>query len=214
MVGQRSALLSWMLAATAVVWSAGRAAAQGHAGGPGHAVAGVRGEPFRCFRPGFRGPCGYGWCGVGCGVGFCYPWWYGYPYYPDAFPVYVDVPPPAPPVVVPPACPVPAATPAGVAQTGATAEPAPPPPGTPVRLTDGDVLLSIRVPPDATVRINGVQTSQRGPRREFISSGLAPGRTYTFVVTASWNDPGGQTVNREQRISVQGGERRNVNFMN
>ena len=75
------------------------------------------------------------------------------------------------------------------------------------------MLLSIRVPPQAIVRINGEQTSQYGPRREFMSSGLAPGRTYPFVVTARWTGPDGQVVEREQRLHVQGGERRNVDFL-
>jgi uncharacterized protein (TIGR03000 family) len=74
------------------------------------------------------------------------------------------------------------------------------------------VLLSIRVPADATVRINGVPTTQMGPRREFMSSGLSPGRTYTFVVTAHWTESSGKPVALERRISVQGGERRNVDF--
>jgi uncharacterized protein (TIGR03000 family) len=75
------------------------------------------------------------------------------------------------------------------------------------------MLLSIRVPPDALVRINGEQTGQNGARREFLSSGLSPGRTYTFVVTAQWTGPEGKAVEREQRIHVQGGERRNVDFL-
>lgn len=75
------------------------------------------------------------------------------------------------------------------------------------------MLLSIRVPPDAVVRINGEKTSQNGPRREFLSSGLSPGRTYTFVVTAQWVGANGQAVELEQRVQVQGGERRNVDFL-
>jgi uncharacterized protein (TIGR03000 family) len=75
------------------------------------------------------------------------------------------------------------------------------------------VLLSVRVPPDAVVRINGEQTNQNGPHREFLSSGLSPGRTYTFVVSARWTGPDGQPVERERRIPVQGGERRTVDFL-
>ena len=72
----------------------------------------------------------------------------------------------------------------------------------PVRLTDSDVLLSIHVPPDAVVQINGKQTTQNGPRREFMSSGLAPGRSYTFVVGAHWTGPNGQAVEQERRLQV------------
>jgi uncharacterized protein (TIGR03000 family) len=75
------------------------------------------------------------------------------------------------------------------------------------------VALSIRVPPDAVVRINGRPTTQNGPRREFLSSGLVPGSTYTFVLTARWTGSDGQPVEREQRVQLQGGERRNVDFL-
>ena len=63
------------------------------------------------------------------------------------------------------------------------------------------------------VRINGERTSQNGPRREFMSSGLAPGRTYTFAVTVQWTGSSGETFELERRVSVQGGERRNVDFL-
>jgi hypothetical protein len=46
-----------------------------------------------------------------------------------------------------------------------------------------------------------------------MSSGLSPDRTYTFVVSAHWTAPNGQAVEREQRVHVQGGERRNVDFL-
>jgi uncharacterized protein (TIGR03000 family) len=83
----------------------------------------------------------------------------------------------------------------------------------PMRLTDSDMLLSIRVPPDAVVRINGERTGQNGPRREFISCGLSPGRRYTFVVSAQWMAPNGKAVELEQCVHVQGGERRTVDFL-
>jgi uncharacterized protein (TIGR03000 family) len=86
-------------------------------------------------------------------------------------------------------------------------------PAGPIRLTDTDVLLSVRVPPDAVVSINGQTTAQSGPRREFVSSGLAPGRTYTFAVSARWKGPGGEAVEQERRVPVQGGERRTVDFL-
>jgi uncharacterized protein (TIGR03000 family) len=115
--------------------------------------------------------------------------------------VYVDpgaaaVPPPVPP---------------GGAAQGVNPPPASPP--TPVRLTDADVLLNILVPPEAAVWVNGQPTRQLGPRREYMSSGLAPGRTYTYTVRARWTAPGGSIVDQERRITVQGGERRTVDFL-
>jgi uncharacterized protein (TIGR03000 family) len=198
--------LAWLLAVVAVGPASGvaRARPEGHGGREGHAAAGFR-DRFGCVRPGFRrGYYGYpGWYGYGWGYG----WGYDYPYYPYApgCPIYVDTGYGLPPNAPPP-------SPAAVQGTVPVAASTPVPTG-PVRLTDTDVLLSIRVPPEAVVRINGEQTAQVGPRREFISSGLAPGRSYTFVVTARWTGPDGLLVDLERRIPVQGGERRTVDFL-
>jgi uncharacterized protein (TIGR03000 family) len=188
--------------------------AGGHGGGGGHTLGGY----------GWRGGCGYGlrggygfryggfygypgWYGLGWGFGLGYGLGcaYGYPYYAYAigYPVYVTpgyAPPPAPNAP-------------GWRVAGPGQPPGGPVGGAPIRLTDTDVLRNIRVPADAVVRINGEQTTQGGPRREFVSSGLAPGRTYTFVVTVRWAAPDGKSVEREERIHVQGGERRNVDFL-
>jgi uncharacterized protein (TIGR03000 family) len=200
----------------------------GHGGGAGHAFAGgfhggglghhggfgpgrFYGYPGYFGYPGFYGfglglGLGYG-LGYGMGYGPGYGYGYGYPYYPypAAYPVYVN-PGYGPPGAAPYGCPV-------AGQTPAPGAPAGPAPGGPARLTDTDMLLNIRVPPDAIVRINGVPTTQQGPRREFVSSGLSPGRTYTFVVTARWPGPDGKVIDHEQRVHVQGGERRNVDFV-
>ena len=82
----------------------------------------------------------------------------------------------------------------------------------PVPLSAGDVLIGIRVPADAAVWINGTRTGQSGPRREFLSSGLAPGRSYTFDISACWAGPAGKLVESEKRLTVRGGERRTVDL--
>jgi uncharacterized protein (TIGR03000 family) len=68
------------------------------------------------------------------------------------------------------------------------------------------------VPAEAAVWINGVRATQTGPLREFVSSGLAPGRTYTFTVAARWTGPDGQVADAQRRVTVQGGEHRTVDF--
>lgn len=189
----------------------------GHGGGAGHSLGGYRGGWCGGLRPGYRGYYRYGYpgwyglgLGLGLGYGLGYGMGYGYPYpyygYGPGYPVYVD--PGCEPLPGPylPATPVAAQGAAPPASGNPTATPG-------VRLTDTDVLLNIRVPADAVVKINGVQTTQTGPRREFMSSGLSPGRTYTFTVAARWMAPNGQAVDLEQRVSVQGGERRNVDFL-
>ena len=101
------------------------------------------------YGGGYGGYGGYGYGGYGG---------YGYPYspYPAGSPVYVN-----------PSCgptaPVAAAPYAVAGQGAAPAVPAGPAPGAPIRLTDSDMLLSIRVPPNALVRINGENTNQNGP---------------------------------------------------
>lgn len=196
----------------------------GHGGGAGHTLGGYGGSricPYG-FRGGYRygfyrypGFYGYPWYGFGLGLGlgyglgygYGYGLGYGYPYYPYAggYSVYIS-PGSGPSPAAPAAYPV-------AGQGPAPGLPAGPVAGTPIRLTDSDVLLSIRVPADAIVQINGEKTNQIGPRREFMSSGLSPGRTYTFVVSARWTGPNGQALQLQQRVHVQGGERRNVDFL-
>jgi uncharacterized protein (TIGR03000 family) len=211
----RQRLLALMVAAGGFGLGSSQAgpAQGGHGGGPGHVGIAPRGG----FGPhGWYGGLhhfgryyGYPvWGGIGVGFGYGYGWGYpyGYPYYPYGYgyPIYVD--------------PLSGPAPNGYPQAGTGLGVVPGVPGNagagpPVRLTERDVLLSVRVPPDAIVRINGVQTTQSGPRREFVSSGLAPGRTYTFAISARWTDPNGETVQVERRIPVQGGERRAVDFL-
>jgi uncharacterized protein (TIGR03000 family) len=81
-----------------------------------------------------------------------------------------------------------------------------------VNLTDGDVLFNVRVPANATVWVNGGQTTQTGPRREFMSSGLTPGKTYNFEIRAQW-EQGGKIVDQTRKVPIQGGERRTVDFL-
>jgi uncharacterized protein (TIGR03000 family) len=207
--------------AVAVVISAGvvlgqpappaRAGSQGHTiVGGGFAGRGFYGRGF--YGRGFygRGYYGYpGWYGLGLGVGLGCAYAYGYPYYyPYGCPysVYVDPYGPAPVAAYPPPGP-------GAVQGAVPASPDGPGPRIPVRLTESDVLLSVHVPSDATVWINGEKTTQSGPRREFLSSGLSPGRSYTFVLAAQWTEPDGRKLERRRRLSVQGGERRNIDFL-
>jgi uncharacterized protein (TIGR03000 family) len=82
----------------------------------------------------------------------------------------------------------------------------------PVPTRNTDVLLSVRVPENATVWINGDEATQTGSRREFTSSGHTPGKTYTYTIRARWEE-GGKTVDRTQKVPVQGGERRVIDFL-
>jgi uncharacterized protein (TIGR03000 family) len=186
---------------------------RGYYGGHGYGGYGYGGR-------GYYGGWGWGWGGVGLGFGYGYygyPY-YGYPYYggyPAGYPDYGPAgypyaaysgatPPPVPP----------AGGPVGpVASPGSAASALnisiPPIPG---QAIDTDVTLIIRSNPDATIWINGVKTTQTGARREFTSSGLTPGRTYTFDVRAQWGGADGRALDLHRRVPVQAGERRSIDF--
>lgn len=78
-------------------------------------------------------------------------------------------------------------------------------------LSDSEVRFTVRVPVDATIWINDAKTTQTGEVREFVSSGLTPGKKYTYAIRAKWKEAG-KDVERTESIKVQGGERRMVSF--
>jgi uncharacterized protein (TIGR03000 family) len=180
--------------------------AQGHGGGVRPAVAVGRGGCYggRCGYGyggyGYRGGYGCGW-GWGWGVGVGWGWGWGYPY-----PVYADYP------YYPngyPACQAPGyPPPAGGAAPSSGVTGAPNLPGAPT----GDAALTILVPADALVWVNGEKTTQSGPRRDFVSSGLAPGRSYTFEVRTEWKGQDGRPVDLVQRIPMQAGDKRAISI--
>lgn len=81
----------------------------------------------------------------------------------------------------------------------------------PQALLDSDVLFRVRVPANATVWINGDKTTQTGSAREYTSSGLTPGKNYTYEFRAQWLE-NGKEVESTRKIKVQGGERRHIEF--
>jgi uncharacterized protein (TIGR03000 family) len=79
-------------------------------------------------------------------------------------------------------------------------------------VSDTSVLLSVRVPADAEVWVDGQRTTQRGTLRQYESSDLTAGRDYTYVIRARW-DEDGRPVDRTRRVTVRAGERQTVDFM-
>jgi uncharacterized protein (TIGR03000 family) len=66
-----------------------------------------------------------------------------------------------------------------------------PAPASPAPLLPGETsarpdagLLNIRVPSEAKVFINGLETSSKGAERQYVSYGLKPGLTYKYEVRA------------------------------
>lgn len=76
---------------------------------------------------------------------------------------------------------------------------------------DQVVHFNIRVPADAEVWIDDLNTSQTGPLREFISPPLAPGHEYTYEIQARWKEQG-REVSQRRRVFVQAGQRVSIAF--
>jgi uncharacterized protein (TIGR03000 family) len=76
----------------------------------------------------------------------------------------------------------------------------------------GDLgILTIRVPHDAKVTINGALTKSIGSERKYSCGGLLPGRTYKFEVKAEVVRQG-KIVTESQMVSLTAGERNRVAF--
>jgi uncharacterized protein (TIGR03000 family) len=95
---------------------------------------------------------------------------------------------PTAPAAPAPEAPAPAAAPAPAVP--APAAPAPVEPAAPLMpKTSGTSaeqsgVLTVWVPYDATVTVNGLETRSSGSRRQFVSYGLKPGFSYKYVVRA------------------------------
>ena len=78
------------------------------------------------------------------------------------------------------------------------------------RLGDSTVL-AVRVPTDARVYVNGMLTRTPGSYRQYVSRGLAPGRSYTYEIRAEV-DRDGRQVSETQTVTVQAGDMRQTAF--
>ncbi len=72
-------------------------------------------------------------------------------------------------------------------------------------------VLTVWVPYEAKVTINGVLTKSTGSKRHFVSYGLRPGYTYKYVVKAEVVREG-KIQTEEQTISLTAGDRGGVAF--
>jgi uncharacterized protein (TIGR03000 family) len=188
----------------------GTAAAQshhagGHAGGShsGHAGYHYGGHSYGGHNY-YHGGYGYRYPGVRFGVnvgglgyygyGYSYPY---YGYYPGAYygattyyaPSYYDT------TVVPP-----------TTSSYPPAEAAPPP------ATSNGAHITVQVPADARLWIDGQLTSQTGAVRTFETPALPdPGRTYSYRLRAEWTN-NGQPVVRERTVEFGAGNQLVVNM--
>ena len=72
-------------------------------------------------------------------------------------------------------------------------------------------MLTVWVPYEAKVTINGLLTKSTGSKRHFVSYGLRPGYTYKYEVKAEIVREG-KIVTEEQTVSLTAGERGGVAF--
>lgn len=73
----------------------------------------------------------------------------------------------------------------------------------------GDGLLTIHVPAEARVTINGHPTRSTGPTRQYFSRGLQPGYRYPYEILAEL-DRGDETFRQRKRVVLTAGERAEV----
>lgn len=111
---------------------------------------------------------------------------------------------PVDPSVIPPAGTMPAPAP------GTAVPPAPAPGGSTTSMR-ADGLLSVNVPDDAKIFVNGQATSSTGDSRQYVSRDLASGYNYTYEVRAEVIRDG-RTVEQVKKVDLRAGETAKVAF--
>ena len=82
-----------------------------------------------------------------------------------------------------------------------------------VSSVSGDsVYLTVAVPAEAKIYVNGNRTSSTGAVREFVSRGLKPGKQYKFDIRAEIESAAGTTIVENKTVAVKAGDREQLNF--
>jgi len=76
---------------------------------------------------------------------------------------------------------------------------------------DTTAHLTVTVPADAQLWLQGVQTTSTGPVRQFISPPLTSGKRYTYEAKASWTE-NGHEVTQTRKVPVTAGAHVDVTF--
>ena len=111
---------------------------------------------------------------------------------------------------VPPAAPVEGTT---VPMPEGAAEPAADVPAADAstRIGRDAVMLSVWVPTDAKIFVNGNTTSSTGSARSYVSRGLQPGASYSYEVRAEVVRDG-RTLTETKQVTLVAGQKANVEF--
>lgn len=88
-----------------------------------------------------------------------------------------------------------------------------PPPGTGTmnNRSSRAALLSVRVPAEAKLFVNGLATRSTGSQRRYVSNGLRPGFNYTYELRASV-ERDGKMVEETKVVQLQAGQTAEVAF--
>jgi uncharacterized protein (TIGR03000 family) len=155
--------------------------------------------PYRSYWGGYCGGC-YSSCYSGCYNG-----------YTTGCATCGDVSTAAPATNKPTLAPTPAQKPAmpppAMPTEPTPAAPAPTEPAPKTTSTDADNsgVLTVWVPYDAKVMVNGIETRSVGSKRQFVSFGLKPGLSYKYVVRATIIREG-QLVEDTQTVTLMAGQ--------
>lgn len=84
-------------------------------------------------------------------------------------------------------------------------------PGGDVASSDTSAHVIVEAPPDAKIWFDGEPTTSTGPRRQFDSPPLQPGRQYNYEVRATWNE-GDREMSQTKSVPVTAGSRVEVRF--
>ncbi len=76
---------------------------------------------------------------------------------------------------------------------------------------DETAMISVSVPEDAIVVVNGYRTSSKGSDRRFLSAGLRPGEQYSFEIRAIVNRDG-KNLGSTRVVTLTAGRTANVQF--
>jgi uncharacterized protein (TIGR03000 family) len=73
-------------------------------------------------------------------------------------------------------------------------------------------VITVRVPPDAEVWVDGNVLPRTGTERKFETPPIEAGRIYHYEVRALWSQDG-RSVSDSQRVGVAAGDRKSVSFL-
>ena len=72
--------------------------------------------------------------------------------------------------------------------------------------------LTLKVPANAVVEIEGVKTKATGEVRRFVSPALASGKNYTYTIKVTWKDADGKDQSKEETVKVVPGGTSELDF--